>query len=310
MRKTDFGLLVVFGAILFSCGGTEEKKATEEKADKFPAELTTFTPYEKNPVFAGTGTETWDSKIRERGFIMKEGDEWSLWYTGYSKTSGDETKYLGLATSDDGLSWERYSERPVYDSLWVEDMFVWKENGTYYMAAEGRDDVAHLLTSDNRVTWTSQGALDVRQKSGQPLTPGPYGTPTLWKENNTWYLFYERNDHGIWLATSEDMKVWTNVQDEPVIAMGPESYDQYAVAMNQVIKYKGRYYGYYHASAFEDWREWTMNIAVSDDLVHWEKYEGNPIMKNNLSSGMVVETNDGFRFYTMHPEVNAFLPVK
>jgi len=177
------------------------------------------------------------------------------------------------------------------------------------MVAEGHGDVAHLLESDNRVTWKSLGILDVRQKNGEPLSPGPYGTPTLWKENGLWYLFYERNDGGIWLATSEDMTVWTNVQDEPVIAMGPEDYDKHAVALNQVIKYKGRYYGYYHASAYEDWREWTMNIAVSDDLVHWEKYEGNPIMGNNLSSGFVVETNDGFRFYTMHPEVNVFMPL-
>lgn len=312
LRKFYLPSLVAFAVVFTSCGrsgdqtGSADGAAQEE--EKFPAELVSFRPYEGNPVFKGTGEDTWDSKIRERGFILKEGDEWSLWYTGYSKTSEDDTKYLGLATSGDGLTWERYSEQPVYDSLWVEDMYVWKEDSTYYMAAEGRDDVAHLLTSRDRVNWVSRGAIDVRMKNGEPISKGPYGTPTLWKENGTWYLYYERNDHGVWLATSTDRKVWTNVQDEPVIAMGPEAYDQYAVALNQVIKYKGRYYAYYHASAFEDWREWTMNIAVSDDLVKWEKYKGNPIMGNDLSSGMVMETGEGFRFYTMHPEVNVFLP--
>jgi 3-hydroxyisobutyrate dehydrogenase-like beta-hydroxyacid dehydrogenase len=48
--------------------------------------------------------------------------------------------------------------------------------------------------------------------------------------------------------------------------------------MNQVIKYKGLYYGYYHASAFKDWHEWSTNIAVSKDLIvfasgHPEAYE-------------------------------------
>lgn len=303
--------MLTLAGLVSSCGSSDNQKAnaeTEEEA-RFPKELLSFKEHAGNPVFKGADSTAWDAKIRERGFVMKEGNEWSLWYTGYSDTNGDRNKYLGLATSTDGISWERYSDQPVYDSLWVEDMFVWKEGSTYYMVAEGTDDIPHLLTSQNRVSWQSVGSLDVRKANGEKIDDGPYGTPTLWKENGTWYLYYERNDTGIWLATSTDMKVWTNVQDDPVIAMGPETYDQFAVAMNQVIKYKGLYYGYYHASAYKDWREWTMNIAVSKDLIHWEKYEGNPIMGNNLSSGMVVETADGFRFYTMHPEVNVFLPV-
>ncbi|MEJ0104544.1 MAG: hypothetical protein WDO19_19155 [Bacteroidota bacterium] len=82
--------------------------------------------------------------------------------------------------------------------------------------------------------------------------------------------FMNGGDLGIWLATSKDLKVWTNVQDDPVIAMGPEQYDKYAVAMNQVIKYNGLYYGYYHASAYADWKEWSTNVAVSKDLIHWK----------------------------------------
>ncbi len=306
----QFKSAVLLATVMFasSCNPSGNRRQ-QETPEQFPRELVSFKAYEKNPVFTGTGENTWDSKIRERGFVMKEGDKWYLWYNGYSKTSGDEIKYLGLATSDNGLDWQRFSEKPIYDSLWVEDMYVWKDGGTYYMAAEGKDDVAHLLVSEDRVNWKSRGALDVRMKNGDPLSEGPFGTPTLWKENGTWYLFYERNDGGIWLATSPDMQKWVNVQDEPVIAMGPEAYDQFAVAMNQVIKYKGLYYGYYHASAYKDWREWTMNIAVSTDLVHWKKYDKNPIMGNNLSSGMVVDTDAGFRFYTMHPEVNVFLPL-
>ena len=62
-----------------------------------------------------------------------------------------------------------------------------------------------------------------------------------------------------------------------MLRMGPEIYDQYAVAMDQVIKYKGFYYGYYHASAFKDWHEWSSDVAVSKDLMHWKKYPRNPI---------------------------------
>ena len=274
---------------------------------EFPEEIVHFVPYKKNPVFSGTASTTWDNQIRERGFILKEDSSYFLWYTGY--TNIDSVKYLGYATSPDGFHWTRYPDNPIYNSNWVEDMSVIKVDDVYYMFAEGRGDTAHLLTSADRIHWKEEGNLDIRLTNGNPIGKGPYGTPTIWKENNKWYLFYERDDLGIWLATSTDCKKWTNLQDEPVLKMGPDNYDQFAVAMNQVIKYKGLYYGYYHASAFKDWHEWSTNVAVSADLVQWKKYSKNPIVGNNRSSGIMVNDGNRYRLYTMHPEVNVYFPV-
>lgn len=273
----------------------------------FPAEITQFKPYDGNPVFSGTGADTWDQKIRERGYILHEDGLYHLWYTGYREGKG-QTRSLGYATSKDGLTWTRYIGNPILPSSWIEDMAVIKSSGTYYMFAEGRDDVAHLLTSTDRVTWQEKGPIDIRYTNHQPISKGAYGTPTIWKEKNTWYLFYERNDQAVWLATSTDLKVWTNVQDEPVLAKGPTDYDLHAVAMNQVIRYKGAYYAYYHASAFSDWHEWSTNVAVSNDLIHWTKYTGNPILKGNKSSGILVNDGAYYRLYTMHPAVNVYFP--
>jgi len=275
----------------------------------FPAVLTDFVPYENNPVFAGTGTDTWDEKIRERGYILREDGIYYMWYTGYK---GDEAveKHLGLATSTDGLSWTRYKDNPIYDSGWVEDMSVIKHDNTYYMFAEGRGDTAHLMTSTDRIHWEEKGPLDIRKSNGEPLGKGAYGTPAIWYEDGVWYLYYERDDLGIWLATSTDMKVWTNKQDEPVIKMGPEIYDQFAVAMDQIIKYNGRYYGYYHATEYKDWHEWSSCMAISDDLLHWEKYDRNPILRDDKSSPVLVSAGENYLLFTMHPEVCVHYPKK
>jgi sucrose-6-phosphate hydrolase SacC (GH32 family) len=214
-------------------------------------------------------------------------------------------KKLGYATSDDGISWKRYPKNPIYSEHWVEDMMVVRHAGTLYMFAEGAGDQAHLLTSTDGVKWTRQGPLDVRTANGKPIEPGPYGTPAAWFEKGTWHLFYERRDLGIWLATSKDMQVWRNVQDEPVLSPGPDEYDLDLVALNQIVRYKGRYYAYFHGSKRGSGL-WSTAVAVSDDLIHWKKYSQNPLfpISENKSSGILVHDGRQFRLYTMHNEVH------
>lgn len=276
----------------------------------FPKELTQFTPYAGNPVFKGGGPGQWDEQIRERGWILKEDGVYHLWYTGY--TADDKTpKHLGYATSSDGLTWTRYAGNPLLPDLWVEDMMVVKDGGTYYMFAEGKDDHAQLLTSTDRIHWTPEGTLTILQTDGSPIPAVPFGTPTAFHENDTWYLFYERNDdEAVWLATSKDLKRWTHVQDEPVLKPGPGVYDGHMIALNQVIRYEGHYYAFYHGIPPREIQPhlWSTSVAVSDDLIHWEKYPGNPILQENQSSGIVFIDGKDIRMYSMHPEVRVHLP--
>lgn len=280
---------------------------SNRQAAAFPPELVDFVPYGKNPVFTAEGPGHWDVRIRERGWILREGDLYHLWFTGYDGTANG-LRMLGYATSHDGITWSRYPENPIYREHWVEDMMVVKHDGKYLMFAEGRNDRAQLLVSPDGVHWTRQGKLDIRTTDGKPLTPGPYGTPTAWFEDATWYLFYERSDQGVWLATSKDLKVWTNVDDAPVLVPGPDGYDQEMIALNQIVKYQSRYYAYYHGAGPSMPRTWTTNVAVSRDLVHWSKYPKNPIVPGDRSSGILVDTGQGFRLYTMHDRVELFLP--
>jgi beta-1,2-mannobiose phosphorylase / 1,2-beta-oligomannan phosphorylase len=276
-------------------------------ADDFPRGLVSWTPMAGNPVFRGAGDDAWDRKIRERGYILVEDGTFHLWYTGYNDDRSPN-RFLGHATSADGLRWARDPANPIVTGSWVEDVCVVRRDGRYVMFAEGKDDIAHQLTSADGLRWDDLGRLDIRNRDGSPLSPGPYGTPTAWFEDGTWYLFYERGDRGVWLATSTDRRTWTNVQDDPVLACGPGAYDREAIAVNQVIKRDGVYYAFYHANSHRPWKDWTTNIARSRDLVHWEKYPGNPIIGDNCSSAVLVRTAQGDRLYTMHPEVRAFAP--
>lgn len=277
-------------------------------ASEFPPELVEFVPYDKNPIFTAEGPGHWDFKLRERGWILRDGDEWHLWFTGYDGTR-EGIKLLGHATSTDGLAWTRDARNPIYSDHWVEDVMVVRHGETYYMFSEGLGDRTQLLTSPNGTDWTRVGTLDVRYTDGKPLKPGPFGTPTAFVEDDTWYLFYERGDQAVWLAASQDLKVWTNVQDEPVLKPGPEPYDDEMIALNQVIRHGGRYYATYHGSGDEVApRTWCSCLAVSDDLRHWRKYAKNPLLADNQSSHLLIKDGSGYRLYAMHDEVRVYLP--
>jgi predicted GH43/DUF377 family glycosyl hydrolase len=293
--------------LLFSAAVARQAKPS---GVKFPPELVKFVPHRVNPVFTAEPGK-WDAKIRERGWILREDGVWKLWYTGYDGTR-DGLRMLGYATSPDGIKWTRHPKNPIYREHWVEDMMVVKHDGQYLMFAEGKDDRAQLLVSKDGLDWKRVGQLDIRKKDGTPIPDGPYGTPTAWHENGVWYLFYERMDLGVWLATSRDLKVWKNVRDEPVLTPGPAEYDKDLIALNLVIKHRGRYYAYYHGSAKAGPKKglWSTAVATSTDLLHWEKYPGNPLqpVAQNKSSGIVVPDGDRFRLYTMHPAVYLHVP--
>lgn len=283
------------------------------RADDFPPELVRFQQHGDKPVFTAAGPGTWEVKIRERGWIHLDPaanetsakPKYRLWYTGYDGTR-EGIKRLGYATSADGLAWTRHKDNPLVDQHWVEDMTVVPHGDVFHMFAEGRGDQAQLLTSRDGVQWQRVGSLDVRKTNGQPIEPGPYGTPTVWLEEGVWHLFYERSDAGVWLATSRDLKVWTHVSDEPVLRPGQGPHDRDLIAMNQIVKHKGRYYAYYHGSAKgETPALWSTCVAVSDDLRSWKKYDANPLLPRELnrSSGIVIRDGNRFRLYTLHSEV-------
>ena len=275
---------------------------------EFPKELTNWAPVPGvNPVFQGAGGDAWDAKIRERGWVVRTETEWRLYYTGYNASKSD-LKQLGLAVSNDGIHWKRAEKNPILPGIYVEDMMIARRGGIWVMVAEGQGDIAQSFVSNDGLSWTHEGPLDIRRKNGEPIAAGPRGTPFLMYAEGGWKLFYERGDAGVWLATSEDRRVWKHVQDEPVIPMGPKAYDNGAVALNQVIKIGEYYYAVLHANEKRPFGPyWTTTLARSKDLLKWEKATANPIVMNNSSSGQLVPLGDGrWRLYTMHPEVRVY----
>jgi hypothetical protein len=279
----------------------------------WPVELTRFEPHANNPVFTAAPQGSWDADIRERGWIMKDGDLFKLWYTGYDQNldrPGElSLRRLGYATSPDGIRWERYPDNPIIEDTWVEDVSVVKHDGVFYLFAE-LEHGGHWFTSPDGINWERQGPFDIRTREGQQISERAGSTPHVLIVDDVWY-FYFQNTGGVWAASSTDgPEQWTLLHEGPVIEPGPEPYDSRKIASDQVLRYNGRWYMYYHgASKDGSAHPWSTHLAASDDGIHWTKYPQNPVV-HGKHSAFVVDDGAALRLYTVFGQVDLFWPSK
>jgi len=191
--------------------------------------LVNFAPSPGAPVLSPGAAGSWDENIRERGWFMYDNGAYHAWYGGWQgqyNRSIPQLVKLGYAYSADGVNWTKYAANPIHSQHWTEDIVVVKDGNTYYLYAEdehtGDGDGAFidLYTSTDRINWTRYGT--VLSPSGNGWEESDVGTPTVWKEGNTWYMLYEGLRSGIagkvGLATSSDGKNWTRHAGNPVLS--------------------------------------------------------------------------------------------
>jgi predicted GH43/DUF377 family glycosyl hydrolase len=204
---------------------------------QFP--LGPFRPHEGNPILRPRG-DAWESaSVYNPAAVVEDGRVVLL----YRAHADDIVSHVGLATSDDGIHFDREPE-PVlspsepYDRFGVEDPRVTCIDGTYYLTYTGYDRERGLLclaTSTDLRTWTKHGVLfsdfDTFQPQGNDV-PGPWskaGGILPVQVDGRWLMYF--GEGSIWYAWSDDLLHWTPCpQDEPVMTpMGPDSYGSFLV---------------------------------------------------------------------------------
>mgnify|MGYP006273594881 CR=1 FL=1 len=108
----------------------------------------TWRPHPENPVFE-RDLENWDQGILEQSILYVNG-RYMMWYSGYEEPLNlEETPiYIGLVTSEDGISWQRSPYNPVLgpantgswnDLRIVAPHIILMDDGSLLMAAHGQN---------------------------------------------------------------------------------------------------------------------------------------------------------------------------
>lgn len=269
-----------------------------------------ITPFKLNrPVLAASGTpDAFDQCAVDCAYPFFHNGRAYMTYVGFDG-KGYQT---GLAVSEDLIHWtpqgvmlprgcNREWDRMGMACSWIlrdDDLYgshtLKKVDGKYWMfyhayPGEGYEaggaEIGLACTDDESLMhWDFVGEPVFSYRDGAPWERGGLYKCCVVAHEGRYYMFYNaknRDGDGGWLeqiglATSTDMLHWVREKSNPVVPVTEGAWDQ-MFASDPWVCYDSRekqwvmfYYGY-------DGRQAMDGVAVSQDLIHWEKFPG-PIL--------------------------------
>jgi len=197
-----------------------------------------FRPYPHNPILRPQG-EGWESTSVYNPAAVVKDDRVVLLYRAHA---ADIVSHVGLATSADGLSFDRHPE-PVlsptedYERFGAEDPRVTEVDGTYYLTYTGYDSKSArlcLATSTDLFDWTKHGPMF---PDFNTFLPQGNGVDAPWSKAggilstpiDGRYLMYF-GEGCIYHAWSDDLVAWTpSSNDEPLMTPTPGTFGEFLV---------------------------------------------------------------------------------
>jgi len=184
----------------------------------------------------------WEADVN-RPVVVKRGDAYHMWYTGQAKGHS----WIGYATSADGKTWTRNSDKPVLSPdqpwekvavmcphvLWDDEASVyrmWYSGGEQYEP----DAIGYALSTDGK-TWKRGGLEPIfRADPENPWESHKVTACQVVRHGDWHYMFYigfRDIDHGqIGLARSKDgVTQWQRHPANPIIRPSADGWDRDAV---------------------------------------------------------------------------------
>ncbi len=199
---------------------------------------------------------------------------------------------LGLATSQDGLHWDKDPRNPIllpgpgeYDSAFIFGPTILRDEFGYRMWYTGMDSsnswTICLATSPDGIRWAKYAGNPV-------MVPGPdwydgsgVADPCVILDDGVlkmWYTAYNRTtSYSIGYATSLDGIAWTKHHANPVLIPSREGADAVTVRGPCVLKTSRGYEMWYRGINVN----WTICYASSHDGIAWIRVAGNPVLRGS-----------------------------
>lgn len=238
------------------------------------------------PLLSRGNPGEWDAiDVLNPSVVLHQG-RYINFYSGFD----GRTWHTGLATSPDGLAWQKQgkvlSPQPdTWEGAYIaaNGSALWHENRFWYWYQAGnREPRIGLARSPDGRTW---------EREPQPVLPlGPRGSwdergvadPYVIRADDAFYLYYLGQDRArrqrLGVARSTDGIHWTKLRANPVLEVGePGAFDENGLGEPAVWLDRGRYRMLYTGRDRREVRR--LGFAHSRDGVTWERAPASSVLE-------------------------------
>jgi hypothetical protein len=271
--------------------------------------------------------------------IPNHHDLWAYYIHNYEAPDGKLKMAIGRARGTNGVDWSEdgmvldvshATNSKTRDALWDDRLTsfpgAYKDGSTWYLFYEGAGENIGFSPGDIGLATSADGSDFVKCATNPILrhqTKGweraNIGTPSLYKENETWYLFYHGYDGNvcqIGVATGTSLTNLTRSAANPIVPVSSNSiaWDCGTTGKRSSVVKEGRYYYLaFEGSTLPPFAnaKWSSGLARSTNLTSgWIKFPGNPIIPQT-PGGMgydgpeLLQLNGVWYLYVRTPASNA-----
>lgn len=182
------------------------------------------------PVLTAGQPGSWDDYAVGMGYVLKDNGTYKLYYAGMQDPHTG-MRQIGLATSTDGMHWQKYLN-PVlpsdYNQYYLGVHSVLIINNVYYMYYEASSEFAYtfdinLATSTDGIHWTKYVNNPVVVPNDN-WEEGSISYATIVKDGNQYKMTYGNNvQNAVGMAYSTDGIHWTKDASNPVFTLSDVS---------------------------------------------------------------------------------------
>jgi len=204
---------------------------------------------------AGT-SGSWDDLFASVGTVIKDNGIYKMYYDGGRVGYGNY--YVGLATSIDGVNWQKYPS-PVFShdnssQYYIGVQSILKINSTYFMYYSAAPQSNYnqfsinLAVSSDGVNWTKYQSNPILSAT-LPWEGSGIAYPAVIYDGNQYIMVYHNSIRsGFGIAYSPDGIHWTKKYKNPVFSVSNSKMGNTIIEYPYLIKINGEYRIYYTAS--------------------------------------------------------------
>ncbi len=220
--------------------------------------------------------------------VVRMGGDYWMYYCGSRGEVANRVFSMGLATSRDGVNFEKHPESPVFDfeddlhsvltptilseidgnPIQVDERIQMWFSTTDFQDDSGRHTLRHSQSTDG-IHW---------EPPSPPLMDHVYA-PTLLLEEGLYRMWYTDVREEPWViryAESADGKSWKRREDPCLVI--DQKWEKNRLFYPHVRKWKGEYLMWYGAYWTERQQTTAIGLATSEDGLHWTKSSNNPVL--------------------------------